>query len=297
MGKTIGAWAAEHIAVGLVENRALAGPLHIIPENGRHSDALQGMPSERIVRCIVDEIAQLKQGDTIEGVGVGFPGIILNGVVEDSPNLHQVKGFRLQEAISSALLGAGIDAPVVLLNDADAMAAGVAATKGHLDKLIRVWTLGDGIGFGRYPRIDGVWEGGHAVVSLDPKEHYCGCGGHGHLEGIMGHRAMRLRFLDMEPEEIFAAAKTGDARCCDFVRLWHRALAAATATSIHMDGGGRFFIGGPNARLLDVALLNDYVHEMVKMSPLQSYVFEVFTSTDEIGVIGAAVSTERAAGA
>ena len=48
------------------------------------------------------------------------------------------------------------------------------------------------------------------VVTLDPKETYCGCGGRGHLEGIMGHRAMRLRFLDLEPDEIFANARLAD---------------------------------------------------------------------------------------
>ena len=47
------------------------------------------------------------------------------------------------------------------------------------------------------------------MVSLDPKERFCGCGGVGHLESIMGHRAMRLRFLDMEPEEVFAKAREG----------------------------------------------------------------------------------------
>ena len=90
------------------------------------------------------------------------------------------------------------------------MAAGIAATRGQLEKLIRVWTLGQGIGFGRYPHSEGVWEGGHMVVTLDPKEAYCGCGGRGHLEGIMGHRAMRLRFLDLEPEEVFANAEAGE---------------------------------------------------------------------------------------
>ena len=98
---------------------------------------------------------------------------------------------------------------VAVSNDADVVAAGIAATHGKLDQLVRVWTLGNGIGFGRYPAADGVWEGGHMVVSLDPNEKFCGCGGLGHLEGIMGHRAMRLRFLDMEPEEVFAAAEDG----------------------------------------------------------------------------------------
>ena len=64
----------------------------------------------------------------------------------------------------------------------------------------------------------------------------------------MGHRAMRLRFLDMEPEEVFEQAREGDARCVEFVVLWHRALAAATATSIHMEGPGQFFFTGRNMR-------------------------------------------------
>ena len=146
---------------------------------------------------------------------------------------------------------------------------------GKLDSVIRVWTLGVGIGYGRYPLTEGVWEGGHTVVTLDDKENYCGCGGRGHLEGIMGHRAMRLRFLDMEPEEVFEAAKEGDTRCLEFKRLWHKALAAATATSIHLRGPGRFFLAGFNVRFLDMPMLKDYLQQMVKMSPLQSYSIEI----------------------
>ncbi len=131
------------------------------------------------------------------------------------------------------------------------------------------------------------------VVSLDPRERYCGCGGVGHLEGIMGHRAMRLRFLDMEPDEIFENARKRDQRCVEFVKLWHRALAAATSNSIHMAGPGKFFISGFNARHLDLNLLHQYLHEMVKMSPLQNYVFEVASSSDENAVIGAAVSAAQ----
>ena len=121
-----------------------------------------------------------------------------------------------------------------------------------MEQLVRVWYLGDGIGYGRHPHNDGVWEAGHMVVTLDPKERYCGCGGIGHLEGIMGHRAMRLRFLDMEPEEVFVAARHGDQRAGEFVKLWHRALAAGTANSIHLDGPGRFYIAGPNADFVDL---------------------------------------------
>ena len=135
------------------------------------------------------------------------------------------------------------------------------------------------------------------VVSLDPKEHYCGCGGVGHLEGIVGHRAMRLRFLDMEPEEVFAAAREGDTRCGTFVKRWHRALAAASASSIHLDGPGKFFIMGPNAKYVDLGLVAQYIHDMVTMTPLQGSLFETITSSTDLAIIGAAVNARRAAAA
>jgi predicted NBD/HSP70 family sugar kinase len=195
--------------------------------------------------------------------------------------------------LSTQLRNNGIEAPVTLVNDADGFAAGIAALHGKLDTVIRVWTLGVGIGYGRYPLTAGVWEGGHTVVTLDEKENYCGCGGRGHLEGIMGHRAMRLRFLDMEPEEIFEAAKTGDSRCLEFKKLWHKGLAAATATSIHLRGPGKFFLAGFNVRFVDMPLLKDYLQQMVKMSPLQSYSIEIVKDDQETRVIGAAVSAEQ----
>jgi predicted NBD/HSP70 family sugar kinase len=295
MRRTIGALAAEHVAVGLVENNKVLGSLQVYPEKGKQLAALREMPAENIAECIREQIETVAKGEKIETIGIGFPGIIRDGLIEESPNLQQVKGFNLGTHLTASLRDNGIPARVFIFNDADVMAAGIAATRGHLDRFIRAWTLGEGIGFGRYPWKDGVWEGGHSVVTLDPKEHFCGCGGQGHLEGIMGYRSMRLRFLDMEPEEVFENAGAGDDRCVTFLRLWHRALAAATATSVHMDGPGKFFISGPNAKYIDLRLLNLFLHEMVKMSPLQGSLFEVISVSDEIGVIGAGVNAEHAA--
>jgi len=295
MRRTAGVLVMEHIAVGLVEGDKVIGPLRVYPAKADSVDALQSMPADGIAECIRQQLESLAKGEKIHAIGLGFPGVIREGIVEDSPNLQQVKGFNLQGALGGALRLDGKEVPVRVFNDADAMAAGIAATRGKLHKLNRVWTLGNGIGFGRYPWSEGVWEGGHSVVTLDAKEHFCGCGGRGHLEGILGYRSMRLRFLDMEPEEVFATAKTGDTRCAEFVTLCHRALAAATATSIHMEGPGQFYVTGPNAKFIDVGLLDRIVHEMVKMSPLQGSRFEVIPSNDELGVIGAAVNAERAA--
>ena len=295
MGHTIGVLVTEHIAVGIVENNELAGSVRRFPEADSFRDVLEGMPAEEIVRRIGQEIELISQGGEIDAVGIGFPGINRNGLVEDSPNLKQTKGLNVEEALRSWLSQRGVSARLHVLNDAAALAAGVAATRTQMDKLVRVWFLGVGIGLGRYPQGDGFAEGGHMVVTLDPKENYCGCGGIGHLEGIMGHRSMRLRFLDLEPEEVFEQAASGDARCADFLKMWHRALAAGTATSVHLDGPGKFFISGPNARYVQVNLLDQYLHDMVKMSPLQGSAFEVIPTSDVTALIGAAVSAKRTA--
>ena len=293
MPRSIGVLAREHIAVGLVEEHQVVAPVLVFPGKGDDPNALQAIPAEAIGERIREQIEQVGQGQDIDVIGVGFPGITREGIIEESPNLQQVKGLNLQAILSSASLKGGARVPVRIFNDADVMAAGIAATQGHLGRSIRVWTLGNGIGFGRYPWTEGTWEGGHSVVTLDPKEHFCGCGGKGHLEGIMGLRAMRLRFWDMEPEEVFENARTGDARCGTFVKLWHRALAAATATSIHMDGPGKFFVTGPTARFIDLGLMGMYLHEMVKMTPLQGSIFEMISTSDEIGIVGATVNAER----
>jgi predicted NBD/HSP70 family sugar kinase len=104
---------------------------------------------------------------------------------------------------------------------------------------------------------------------------------------------MRLRFLDLEPEEIFANARAGDERCAEFVKLCHRALAAATATSIHLEGPGVFYITGPDVKFLEVGRLDSLLHKMVMMSPLQGSRFEIIPTTDEVGIIGAAVNAAQ----
>jgi glucokinase len=290
---TIGVLAAEYIAVGLVEANQLTGALRLHPAQADREEYLSDLPAEEIARAIALQIAAAADNQSITAIGIGFPGLTRDGVIEEAPNLQQMKGQHLAEVLSDLLDEQGINAPIHILNDADAMAAGVAATRNQLDQQLRVWWLGNGVGFGVYPPMVGAGEGGHLVVTLDPKEQFCRCGGIGHVEGIVGNRAMRMRFLDLEPEEIFAHAKEGDARCTEFVKMWHRALAAATATTVHLSGPSKFYFSGPNARFVQLGLLDLYVHEMVKMSSLQSSSFEVISTSDEIAVIGAAVSAQQ----
>jgi len=290
----IGILLTERISAAVVSGNEVMGSMLARPEDESITDSLYGVPADSVVQRIAEVVRELQCREKPSHIGLGMPGIVRNGFVEDSPNLIQFKGVNMQTLITDAFGTMFGNVPVSVFNDADVMAAGVAAVRGHLDKLVRVWTLGTGIGYGRYPFTDGIWEGGHAIVSLDPKEQFCGCGGKGHLEGIMGQRAMRLRFMDLEPEEIFEQAAGGETRCVEFVKLWHRALAAATATSVHLDGPGKFFVTGPNARFLNTTLLNEYLHEMVKLSPLQGYSVEVVPGGETVAAIGAAVNAAQA---
>lgn len=304
MAKTIGVILSERILCGIVIDHTLQGTPLAFPVDKDDEGALVELHTDLLVETICEQVRKVAAGaKDISAIGVALPGLIRNGVVEESPNLPQLKGARIAELLQIQLRAHGMDAPVTVLNDADGVAAGLAAKHGKLDSIIRVWTLGVGIGYGRYPFAPGVWEGGHSVVTLDDKERFCGCGGRGHMEGIMGHRAMRLRFLDMEPEEVFEAAKKmlpngqpSDARCLEFKRLWHKALAAATTTCIHQEGAGKFFLTGFNARFVDLPMLRDYIQQMVKMSPLQSYSVEIVKDEPPARLVGAAITAERAAG-
>ncbi len=296
MTTAIGVVMTEHIVAGRLEDQRLTGNLLRYPADDAELDALSAIPSGELLEILAEQIATLagSSQQPLDAIGVAVPGVVRHGIVEDAPNLTQLKGMRLAQELAGVLESHGIRAPVHIANDADAIAAGVAATHGQLNKLTRVWTIGNGIGYGRWPYIEGVWEGGHVTVTLDPKERFCGCGGVGHLEGIMGYRAMRLRFLDMEPEEVFAQAKQGDARCREFVDLWHRALAAATASFIHLAGPGKFYFTGHNVGFLDLQLLRSHIESMVKMSPLQSFSLEVLPPDDKTALLGAGVSAVRA---
>jgi len=299
--ESLGIIFAQRIYAGLIVNHQLASSLLAHPPGTAEDDDdfLVEMPTDAVISAIGDLALKAAAGheSAISSVGLAIPGLVRNGIVEEAPNLPQLKGAHVQELVSANLASRGIKAKVTILNDADAVAAGLASQHGKLDHLIRVWTLGTGVGYGVYPFSEGVWEGGHSVVTLDDKENFCGCGGRGHLEGIMGHRAMRLRFLDMEPEEVFEAAnrrENPDQRCLEFKKLWHKALAAATATSIHFRGAGKFYITGYNVRFLDLPLLKDYLHQMVKMSPLQNYSVEVVEDDHLTRVLGTAVAAEQA---
>src|ERR1022692_767566 len=160
MGRSIGVLATGQIWAGIVQDAAL-GTVKVYPGPGEPEIDLKSVPAGDIIAILRDQILALAAEGPIESVGAGFPGVIRGGVILESPNLGQLKGLPVACELRAALKAGGIDVPVVAINDADALAAGIAAAYESMEQLVRVWYLGDGIGYGRHPHNDGVWEAGH----------------------------------------------------------------------------------------------------------------------------------------
>src|SRR5438105_3820186 len=83
MSRTVGVLVMEHIAAGLVEGHKVIGPLKLFPESPQSLDPLQSMPSGDITEAIRGLVEKVAGAEKIEAVGIGFPGIIQSGVVEE----------------------------------------------------------------------------------------------------------------------------------------------------------------------------------------------------------------------
>ena len=147
MAKTIGVILSERISAGLVVDHKLVGEVRRFPEDHDDEDALVEMHTDALVETICKEVLLAADGaKDVTAVGVALPGLVKNGVVEEAPNLPQLKGARIQELLAAQLRNHGLEVTVTAVNDADGMAAGLASIHGKLDSMIRVWTLGVGIG-------------------------------------------------------------------------------------------------------------------------------------------------------
>src|SRR5947207_16012804 len=126
MRRTVGVLVMEHIAVGLVDGHKVVGPLSIFPEKTQSLDPLQSMPAEVIVDCIRQQVDRVAGGEKISAIGIGFPGIIRNGVLEDSPNFHQTTWFALQGTLSATLSGQITGGHARVIKDVGLMASEIA---------------------------------------------------------------------------------------------------------------------------------------------------------------------------
>jgi polyphosphate glucokinase len=152
-------------------------------------------------------------------VSLGFPGVVRDGRVLTAPNLgnERWKGFGLADALAKAL-----GKPVRIANDADLQGLGVIAGKG----VEMVVTLGTGFGTGLY--VDG---------RLGP-----------HLE--LSHHPFRNR--ETYDQQLGNAAR----KAVGAVR-WNKRVRKAIANLRVLTTFDRLYIGGGNAKKLDLPLPPD----------------------------------------
>ena len=122
----------------------------------------------RAVAQIVQEARAIAGSEPIEAVASAVAGVNQNGSIIHSPNLPDWDGFAL-----SRELGGALEAPVTLINDADAAALGEATSgAGQGARIVALLSIGTGVGGGRVVdgHIDAAtfgFEPGQMVV--DPK--------------------------------------------------------------------------------------------------------------------------------
>src|SRR5215469_90387 len=125
MARSVGVTLSEQVLAGLVVDHKLVGGLQRFPKDENDHEALIDMPTDALVETICEEIVQIANGSKdIAAVGVAVPGLVKNGVIEEAPNLPQLKGGRIGEMVKAQLRQRGIEAPVTIINDADGYAAG-----------------------------------------------------------------------------------------------------------------------------------------------------------------------------
>jgi len=115
MAKTIGVTLSERIAAGLVVDHKLAGAVRRFPEGTDDDDesGLVELHTDALVDAICKQVVLAADGTTdLTAVGVALPGLVKNGVVEEAPNLPQLKGARIEELLTAQLRNLGVNAPV-----------------------------------------------------------------------------------------------------------------------------------------------------------------------------------------
>lgn len=148
-----------------------------------------------VMRSAVDEAVQdagLHLRD-VAAVGVGTPGIVIDGTVGDAAN---VPGFQDRFALAERL-AEDLERPIRVVNDVTAAAVGehrLGAGRGASD-LLAVFA-GTGVGGGLvlrgepYEGAGGAGEFGHLIVRQGGA--VCPCGRRGCVEAYAGRRAMTM---------------------------------------------------------------------------------------------------------
>lgn len=290
--------------------------LGLVAENGELL-ALRALPTdlsaglEPFMRKLGQELQQLAalaraKGLLLRAGGVGIPGAIADdGRIAFIPNLPQLKGVAL-----AAQLEAFSSCPLVVLNDANAIALGEArfgAARGFPSFL--TVTLGTGVGGGLLLSGE-LWRGpdgtageiGHFAVESDGR--LCGCGARGCLEryasatgivasvaeALQAGAATVLRPVGLSCAAVAVAARQGDAVAIGAFEIAGQRLGQVLAGVVNLlNLEALVFTGGVSASfdLLQPALESELQQRLFAL-PRARLQIRTGTLGDSAGILGAA---------
>lgn len=239
-------------------------------------------------------------------IGIGIPGIVEHGGsrVRACPNLPELNGFAMGQEMARRT-----GRPAFLENDANAAAlaeAWIGAGRGS-ENLLLV-TLGTGIGGGVLLR-GRIWSGksgyagevGHIQVEANGTR--CGCGSSGCVETVAGiagwgrraeaaiaSRASSLAGKALDPPNIVAAAKAGDAVALEVVDGTARALGIGIAATLLLLNLDRVVLGGGVAAAGEFLLDRVVEETRLRIFPqvFADCTFNLAELGSDAGVVGAA---------
>ncbi|MBI2373229.1 MAG: ROK family protein [Deltaproteobacteria bacterium] len=164
---------------------------------------------ERVLATIV-EVARAQPG--FERVSIGFPGVVVSGVVETAPNLDgDWRGFRLADRVAESL-----EKPTRAANDADVQGLGTVDGVG----VEMVLTLGTGLG-------SALFVNGRLVPNLE-----------------LGHHPFRK---GRTYEDLLSNAELGRIG----KKKWNRRVRRALDQIMPIWNPDLIYLGGGNARKLE----------------------------------------------
>lgn len=187
-----------------------------------------------VVRQLINGIRELVQlaGRKLEevaGIGLGFPGMVVDSVVLESPNIG-LQNCNVQEILSEEL---GI--PVIAKNDAEiATLAEHRLGAGNSCNNMVLVTLGTGVGGGiivnnnLYEGNGGAGELGHIIVERDGRQ--CTCGRKGCAEQYISMKALEKlarETMPGYPNTCITESGEGSIYASELVRAYKRNDACA----------------------------------------------------------------------
>ena len=169
----------------------------------------------------------IMQQDKYDRISIGFPSVVENGVTRGAINLHpDWDGFPLAEVLQNKL-----GKPIRIANDADVQGCGAIAGQG----VELVITLGTGFG-------SSLFLDGKLLPNLELGQHIF-CDRHTY-EDLLGQAALE---------------QVG-------VEIWNTRLLNAIATLYKLFNYDKLYIGGGNARLVDLALPSNLSNKVAIVS-------------------------------